>query len=238
MILKKNQQIMGGTIFANINQQDIEITDIKKRIDNHMVFNFKAVIYIIIAVCSWISVLHADIYKYIDNQGVIHFTNVPVSSGYQLYIKEHPEKDSEPEELAPENSESNLTDKYDQFIRVASERHGIDFFLVKAMIKMESDFDRLAVSRKGAKGLMQIMPFNFNMLKINDPFDPWENIRGGTRYLKILINRFDGKLPLALAAYNAGPGLVDKYRSIPPYTETENYVKKVMKLYNQLTRIR
>jgi len=186
----------------------------------------KISIFIFILVCWWAPIVRADIYKYIDSEGVLHFTNMPTSSGYELYIKEHPEKDLEPD----------VSDKYDRFIRVASEKHGIDFFLVKAMIKAESDFNPWAVSRKGAMGLMQIMPYNFDILKINDPFDPWENIRGGTRYLKFLMNRFDGKLPLALAAYNAGPGVVDKYNSIPPYSETENYVNKVMKFYNQLSR--
>ena len=76
------------------------------------------------------------------------------------------------------------------------------------------------------------------MLKINNPFNPWENILGGTKYLKILMKRFDGKLPLVLAAYNAGPGVVDRYRRIPPYTETENYVKKVMVFYNQIAGVR
>ena len=193
-----------------------------------MVLNFRVVIYITITVFSWISILHADIYRYIDSNGVLHFTNVPVSSGYQLYIEEHPERDSKPKVL----------DKYDRLIRFASKRHGIDFLLVKAMIKAESNFDPWAVSGKGAMGLMQIMPHNFNLLKINDPFNPRENILGGTRYLKALMKRFDGKLPLALAAYNAGPSVVDRYRRIPPYTETENYVKKVMMFYNQLSEVR
>jgi len=193
-----------------------------------MVFNFRDVIYTAIAVFSWISILNADIYKYIDSNGVLHFTNIPVSSGYQLYIKENPGKASKPK----------VPDKYDRLIRLASKRHGVDFFLVKAMIKAESNFDPWAVSRKGAMGLMQIMPSNFSMLKVNDPFNPWENILGGTRYLKTLMKRFDGKLPLALAAYNAGPSVVDRYRKIPPYTETENYVKKVMMFYNQIAGVR
>ncbi len=193
-----------------------------------MVFNLRVIVHITIAVFSWISILHADIYKYIDSNGVLHFTNIPISSGYQLYIKEHPKK----------VSKSTIPDKYDRFIQLASKRHGIDFFLVKAMIKAESNFDPWALSRKGAMGLMQIMPNNFNMLKINNPFNPWENILGGTKYLKILMKRFDGKLPLVLAAYNAGPGVVDRYRRIPPYTETENYVKKVMVFYNQIAGVR
>ncbi|MFO7559696.1 MAG: transglycosylase SLT domain-containing protein [Desulfobacterales bacterium] len=193
-----------------------------------MISKFRVVIATIIAVFLSISILHADIYKYIDSNGVLHFTNMPISSGYQLYIKETPETDSNPE----------VQDQYDPIIQLASEKYGIDFLLVKAMIKAESNFDPWAVSGKGAMGLMQIMPDNFNELKINDPFNPQENILGGTRYLKILMKRFDGKLPLALAAYNAGPSVVDRYRRIPPYTETENYVKRVMMFYNQLSGAR
>ena len=96
---------------------------------------------------------------------------------------------------------------------------------------MESNFDPKAISKKGAKGLMQIMPKNFDTLNIDDPFDPRENILGGSRYFQKLMDRYEGKLPLALAAYNAGPTAVDRHRGIPPIKETEDYVKKVMNYY-------
>jgi len=168
--------------------------------------------------------LRADIYKFIDSNGVLHFTNIPISSGYQLYIKDKPG-------IA---ADSYSDDMFDHYISEASRHYGIDFFLIKALIKVESDFNPKAVSQKGAKGLMQIMPFNFEHLSIRDPFNPKENIMGGAKYLKRLLLQYKGRLPLALAAYNAGPKAVDKYKRIPPYRETENYVKKVMKYYNVL----
>jgi soluble lytic murein transglycosylase-like protein len=180
------------------------------------------------------NVLHADIYKYIDSKGVLHFTNMPTSSGYEIYIKEKPDINENPEKT----SVFFVSSAYDDFIKQACETHGIDVFLVKAMIKVESDFNNWAISKKGAKGLMQIMPDNYKKLKIENPFNPWENIMGGTKYMKMMMERFDGKLPLALAAYNAGPTVVDRFNSIPPYSETENYVKKVMEYYNLLNNTR
>jgi soluble lytic murein transglycosylase len=105
------------------------------------------------------------------------------------------------------------------------------------MIKAESDFDPRAISRKGATGLMQIMPENFKMLKLENPFDPWQNIRAGAQYFKKLYERFNGKLALSLAAYNAGPTAVDRYKSIPPYQETEEYVRRVLRYYRTFKQI-
>jgi soluble lytic murein transglycosylase-like protein len=179
-------------------------------------------LYIMIAMAT---PLYADIYVYADKQGVLHFTNAPTSSNssnYKVYIKETPNRPLE----------SNITDLYDHVISEASHTHGVSFSLLKALIKTESDFNPRAVSSAGARGLMQLMPENIKTLKIKNPFDPRENIMGGTQYLKQLIDRFNGKLPLALAAYNAGPGVVEKYQRIPPFKETENFVKQVMKYYS------
>ncbi len=163
----------------------------------------------------------ADIYMYIDSQGVMHFTNVPTSSDYRVYIKERPKR------------QGNKMDanRFDRYIDEAAGLHGVDFPLIKAVIRAESAFDPKAVSKKGALGLMQIMPGNLKAFRVYDPFDPWQNIMGGARYLKSLIRRFDGQVPLALAAYNAGPRAVDTHRGIPPIPETEAYVKKVMKFF-------
>jgi soluble lytic murein transglycosylase len=173
---------------------------------------------------------YADIFVYADKLGVLHFTNVPTSSqssSYKIYIKETPAKPLE----------SYNEDLFDHVISEASQTHGVSFSLLKALIKTESDFNPRAVSSAGARGLMQLMPENIKILKIKNPFDPRENIMGGTRYLKQLINRFNGKLPLALAAYNAGPGVVEKYQRIPPFQETENFVKQVMEYYSMFNKI-
>jgi len=163
----------------------------------------------------------ADIYMYIDSQGVMHFTNVPTTSDYRVYIKERPKRQGT-------QMDAN---RFDRYIDEAAGLHGVDFPLIKAVIRAESAFDPKAVSKKGALGLMQIMPQNLEAFRIHDPFDPWQNIMGGARYLKSLLRRFNGQVPLALAAYNAGPRAVDTHRGIPPIPETEAYVKKVMKFF-------
>ncbi len=176
-----------------------------------------------------VSSVHADIYMYIDANGVMHFTNAPTSNEheYKVYIKERT--------AVSQNFHS--TTKYDHFITDAAEQTGLDSHLLKAMIKAESDFDPRAVSRKGAMGLMQIMPENFKMLDLKNPFDPWENIKAGARYFQQLYKRFNGQLALSLAAYNAGPTAVDQYKSIPPYQETEEYVRRVLRYYRTFKQL-
>ncbi len=167
----------------------------------------------------------ADIFKYVDEQGVMHFTNAPTSEHYQLFM----------------NRKSSLgsyytTHRFDRYIVLASEMYDVSFSLIKAVIQVESNFNPAAVSKKGAQGLMQIMPGTAKDLHIYDPFDPWENVMGGTRYLKMLLERFDGNMSFALAGYNAGPTKVDRYQGIPPYKETQNYVQKVMRYYHHMNR--
>lgn len=163
----------------------------------------------------------ADIYRFIDRNGVMHFTNAPTSGKYKFYLRE-----PRPTRPAP-----GSPDRYDVIIADAARRHGVPTALIKAVIKAESDFDPQTVSRRGALGLMQIMPANLEILEVADPFNPQENIMGGVRYLKAMLERFDQDLQLALAAYNAGPGVVEQYRAIPPFPETRHYIQKVLRFY-------
>jgi soluble lytic murein transglycosylase-like protein len=124
--------------------------------------------------------------------------------------------------------------EFDELIAEHAKANDLNPVLVRAVIQTESAFNPRAVSRVGAMGLMQLMPGTARDLGVEDPFDPEENIRGGTKYLRALLDRFDGNVEHALAAYNAGPGAVEKYDGIPPYRETRNYVAKI----NRITDIK
>lgn len=171
------------------------------------------------------SPLRADIYMYVDRDGVVHFTNAPTTSenDYRVYVKE--KKTYSAQIYSPRS--------FEDYIRQASDLYGISYPLLKAIIKAESGFNPRAVSKKGAMGLMQIMPENIKAMNISNPFDPLENILGGARYFREMLDRFEGHLPLSLAAYNAGPTAVERYNNqIPPYKETEDYIERVLKFYS------
>ncbi|MDM8522157.1 lytic transglycosylase domain-containing protein [Desulfococcaceae bacterium HSG8] len=169
----------------------------------------------------------SDIYVYVDKNGIRHFTNVPTSSNYRVFLKSR---------SSGYYSYSASPGTYDHYIKRAAEKYGVEFPLVKAVIKVESNFNPKAVSRKGAQGLMQLMPGTADLLNVGNPFNPRENIEGGTRYLRMMMDRFGGKLKLALAGYNAGPERVARHKGIPPIRETRNYVKKVMGYYRVLSK--
>ena len=161
----------------------------------------------------------ADVYRYVDKNGIWHFTNVKTDSRYRIYLKSH-KKDVR-----------RFLDDYQGIIQQASVRFGIDPHLIRAVIEAESACDSRAVSSKGARGLMQLMPGTAREMGVEDSFDPAENIFGGVRYLSVLLKRFHNDKVLALAAYNAGPEAVETYKGVPPFTETREFVKRVMQHY-------
>jgi soluble lytic murein transglycosylase-like protein len=180
---------------------------------------FLASLLMVISVASPAS---ADIYKYEDAQGVIHLTNVPTESGikYVLIMRE--------KRILLDRKLGDNISKYDDLIVKAAERHKIEPALIKAIIKAESNFNHRAVSPKGARGLMQLMPTTASSLQVQDSFHPENNIEGGVKYLRYLLNYFNGNLPLALAAYNAGENAVIRHRGVPPYRETQVYIQRVL----------
>ncbi len=187
---------------------------------------------LMIVLLLW-SFAEADIYKYVGEDGVVLYTDAPAGKKNQKIIKEQSSKKTVTYAKAetPMYSKKNK-DSYHPIINKKAKEHDVDPSLVTAVIRAESNGNPYAVSKKGAMGLMQLMPATANDLRVRNPYDPEENIDGGTRYLRYLIERFDGNLTLALAAYNAGPTTVEKYGCVPPISETKQYVKKVLALYN------
>lgn len=173
------------------------------------------------------TVIWADIYRYVDKDGVVHFTNTPGDSTGDLYLREAPKVPPPP---ASSGKEIGWMMEYAERY---SRAHNLSPALIKAIIKAESNGERFAVSPKGAQGMMQLMPFTAKRMNVSDPFDPVENIEGGVKYLKELLGTFGGNLVHAVAAYNAGPEAVKRYGGIPPYNETRVYVKRVMGYYRQ-----
>jgi hypothetical protein len=156
------------------------------------------------------------IYYYKDKSGVIHFTDTPDSDKFRPFLVFSRGDFSQAE--------------IDRIVSRYSKHYDLDPDLVHAVIKTESDYNPKAISAAGAEGLMQIVPQTQKHLGLEDPFEADSNVEAGVRYLKALICRYK-KIPLALAAYNAGPSRVDRYGDIPPYRETRNYVKKVLSIY-------
>ncbi|MCK4503333.1 MAG: lytic transglycosylase domain-containing protein [Desulfuromonadales bacterium] len=160
----------------------------------------------------------AGIYRYVDDHGRIHFTNVPKTTKFRFYRSEG--------------------DKYriDSLIDHFADKFNLNRSLLKAVIRVESNFDPKVISSKGAQGLMQLMPETALEVGVTNPFDPSDSIYGGSLYLRKMLDSFDLNLDYALAAYNAGPGAVRKYGGIPPFEETQNYVKLVKHYFNYYSR--
>jgi hypothetical protein len=176
------------------------------------------------------STASSDVYKYVDENGVICFTDKLLG------------KRNQPELVYKEKTASAVTKKtknnlvmktdYSHYVQKAAEKYEIEPELIHAVIRTESNGNYRAVSKKGAMGLMQLMPSTANDMNVGNPFNPEENIDGGTRYLRYLLEKFNGNVTLAVAAYNSGPTTVERYGSIPPIAETKQYVNRVFTLYN------
>ena len=206
---------------------------------------------ILILFVFFASEIRADVYKHVLEDGSILFSNSPLGTDCKVVIKEpmvpiggKNKKDQTPDVSARVNLRvQNLSESSSPSASIISpesihaaidekaRQHNVDPKLVNAVIKAESNWNPSAVSRKGALGLMQLMPSTAALLGVN-PLNPMENIDGGVRYLKCLIERFNGDLVLALAAYNAGPKLVEKKGMVPSIPETVAYVKRVLEYYN------
>lgn len=169
----------------------------------------------------------SDIYRYTDESGIVCYTDSPLGKKTEIVLRENRSQEKQTLSL----KQPTVHADYSNYVQKAASKYDIDIDLINAVIKTESNGNHQAISKKGAIGLMQLMPTTANDMNVRNPFNPEENIEGGTKYLRAMIEKFKGDLTLALAAYNAGPGTVEKYQSVPPISETRNYVKKVYSLY-------
>lgn len=174
----------------------------------------------------------AEIYEYVDAEGVSHFTNLPGrGKGYKRVAFEARSARSfkTPSRLRDRSPERYT--RYDSYLSEAARLYQLPVAFLRAVMHVESDFDPNVVSVDGAMGLMQLMPFTAEKMGVLDPFDPRQNILGGARFLRILANQWNGDLVLTVASYNAGSGAVERYRGVPPYSETRRYVNRVLSHY-------
>ncbi len=160
-----------------------------------------------------------EVFRFVDDAGTLHFADAPINTRYHFFMRYGTHRES----LRP--------NRFDTLIENTASGYGMDQALIKAIVRVESDFNDRAVSPAGAMGLMQLMPKTASDLGLTDPFDPEENVRGGTRYLRSLLGILNNDLKLALAAYNAGLQRVLQYGAIPPIQETQRYVEKVLHFY-------
>ena len=175
----------------------------------------------------------AEIFMYRDTHGVLHFTNAPADPGYQRWAPSTFGFRVSSRTLALDTARRKA---FDPLIVAAAERHRVDPALVKAVIRAESDFVPFARSPKGALGLMQLMPATARMHNVWSVFDAKDNIEGGVSHLRLLLDQYNGNVRLALAAYNAGDGAVERHGGVPPYPETIEYLDRVLRFREQYQR--
>jgi soluble lytic murein transglycosylase-like protein len=199
-------------------------------------FDFKSLSLALMAGLLLSSLAQADVYRFVDEEGVVHFTNLPNDPRYKPV--DPPKKPAAKKanskwarKVKSGKIKRRIVDTYDEHIQEASQRFNIPQALVKAVIVIESNCDSKAISHAGAQGLMQLMPRTAAEMGVKDVFNPRQNILGGTRYLRYLANSYDGDLVLTLASYNAGQNAVNRHMDIPPIAETQRYVRRVLQLY-------
>ncbi|MDD2272527.1 MAG: lytic transglycosylase domain-containing protein [Desulfuromonadaceae bacterium] len=168
----------------------------------------------------------ADIYRYVDEDDIVHFTDAPTDKRFKIFMRDL-KKDKQLRTKLKYASSVNPAE-FEQLIKTCSDKYGVSSSLIKAVIHAESGYNPNAVSSKGASGLMQLMPATAKSLKVADRFNPKDNVEGGVKYLRFLLDTFQGDVSLAVAAYNAGLSRVAKYGGIPPYNETRTYVNRVL----------
>jgi soluble lytic murein transglycosylase-like protein len=196
----------------------------------HIVF-FIAALAVLPPVLSVPTPAGADIYRYEDPDGTLHFTDAPTDKRFKVFMRDI-KKDRQLRTAFKLPGFARNPAEFEPLISSYSRQFGVDSSLIKAVIHAESGYNPNAVSPKGAQGLMQLMPKTAQGLKVADSLNPSDNIKGGVRYLRFLLDTFKGNESLALAAYNSGLGTVAKYGGIPPYQETQTYVAKVLSYRN------
>jgi len=172
-----------------------------------------------------------SMYQFEDEQGVVHYTNVPGDPRYS-FVRKDPEPTVTRAAGEGGGASSSGVRAFAQLIRATAERYGVDTRLIEAIVQTESAGNPMAVSPKGARGLMQLMPERAALLGVRDSFNPSQNVDGGVRHMRDLLQGFGGDVTLALAAYNAGEAAVRSYGGVPPFTETREYVRRVRALYD------
>lgn len=196
------------------------------------------------ASCLCTASVQGDIYTKVDEDGTMYFTNVAPSGKdrrkFKVYLKTPPNRQPRPGvvPVGPKIKDPARYRRYDASIQEACKTFSMPEAFVRAIIKVESDYDPNVVSWAGAQGLMQLMPGTGRRMNVTDPFDPHQNIMGGTRYLRYLANLFGGDMVLTIAGYHAGEGAVMKNDGVPPYTMTHNYIKRVLRFYNEYKQAR
>ena len=202
-----------------------------------MLLIMKSGFFVLVVLAVFAGIAQADVYRYVDADGAVLFTNVPPDSRYKVYLKEKRTKpDPVAQTLASEIRyyDEGARSRYSRHIYAAARLTNLEPALIHAVISAESGYNPLALSHKGAAGLMQLMPATAKRYGVKNRLDPVQSIHGGARYLRDLVRMFNNDLQLAVAAYNAGENAVVRHGNrIPPYSETMTYVPRVMSYYNK-----